>query len=70
MNGRPSSWLPIAVGPSPCETGCPNVEKCKAERLACAAFSEYVLDAPWLGVSIEPNNKIYNRIFSGEENGT
>ena len=55
---------------SPCEHfSCPNVTRCKIERLACNSFKHFVythagcvLQAP-----TEPSRKIYERIFSGKE---
>jgi hypothetical protein len=52
------------VGPPPCTHRCPWLSRCKYERLACAAFSRYVINGRAQRAAGEvPTRERYERLF-------
>lgn len=51
------------IGPEPC-IGCPSRQRCKAERLSCAAFNDYVCNAHRKPKRGNPESKFYKAMFA------
>jgi hypothetical protein len=46
--------------------GCPSLQRCKTERLACAALAAFAagrITRAWRELSFEPSHETYRQIF-------